>query len=84
MSNGRTNFEHMLDRKNPFEARSLGVGKYLKDAHGNHILDEAGNKIKQDPKYFDSMGHEIMDANSQRIGETAKYTRGSIESSAVH
>jgi hypothetical protein len=76
MNNARTNFEHMLDRKNPFEARSLGVGKYLKDANGNHILDEAGNKIKQDPKYLNSMGHEIMDANSQRIGETAKYTKG--------
>jgi hypothetical protein len=54
MMNGRTNFEHMLDKKNPFEARTLNTGN----------------------KYLDSMGHEIMDANSQRIGETAKYTRG--------
>jgi hypothetical protein len=54
MSNGRTKFEHMLDKKNPFEARTLNTGD----------------------KYLDSMGHEIMDANSQRIGETAKYTRG--------
>ena len=54
MTNGRTNFEHMLDKKNPFEARTLNTGN----------------------KYLDSMGHEIMDANSQRIGETAKYTRG--------
>jgi hypothetical protein len=76
MNNARTNMEHFLDEHNPFEARSLGVGKYLKDANGNHILDEAGNKIKQDPKYLNSMGHEIMDANSQRIGETAKYTKG--------
>jgi hypothetical protein len=52
--NGRTNFEHMLDKKNPFEARTLNTGD----------------------KYLDSMGHEIMDANSQRIGETAKYTKG--------
>jgi hypothetical protein len=54
MIDGRTNFEHMLDKKNPFEARTLNTGN----------------------KYLDSMGHEIMDANSQRIGETAKYTRG--------
>jgi hypothetical protein len=54
MSNGRTKMEHFLDKKNPFEARSLGTGD----------------------KYLDSMGHEIMDANSQRIGETAKYTKG--------
>jgi hypothetical protein len=52
--NGRTKFEHMLDKKNPFEARTLNTGD----------------------KYLDSMGHEIMDANSQRIGETAKYTKG--------
>jgi hypothetical protein len=52
--NGRTKFEHMLDKKNPFEARTLNTGD----------------------KYLDSMGHEIMDANSQRVGETAKYTKG--------
>jgi hypothetical protein len=54
MSNGRTKFEHMLDKNNPFEARTLNTGD----------------------KFLDSMGHEIMDANSQRVGETAKYTRG--------
>jgi hypothetical protein len=54
MMNGRTKLEHALDKKNPFEARTLNTGD----------------------KYLDSMGHEIMDANSQRVGETAKYTKG--------
>lgn len=51
LSNGRTKFEHFLDKKNPFEARSLHTGD----------------------KFLDSMANHIADANSQKIGDAAKY-----------
>lgn len=57
LSNGRTSFEHWLDRKNPFDARTLKTGD----------------------KFLDSMANHIADANSMRVGETAKYIKGLSE-----
>jgi hypothetical protein len=53
MGNFKTNFEHWLDKKNIFNARTLATGD----------------------KFTNSMGDHIADAHSQRIGETARYSR---------
>jgi hypothetical protein len=53
MGNFKTNFEHVLDKVNPFDARTLNTGD----------------------KFVNSMGDHIADANSQRVGETARYTK---------
>lgn len=54
MFNGKTKFEHWLDRKNPFDARTLKTGD----------------------QYLDSMANHIADANSRRLGDSAKYIKG--------
>jgi hypothetical protein len=54
MGNFKTKFEHILDKHNPFDPRTLKTGD----------------------KFLNSMGDHISDANSQRVGETAKYTKG--------
>jgi hypothetical protein len=53
MGNFKSNFEHALDKVNPFDARTLATGD----------------------KFTNSMGDHIADANSQRVGETARYTK---------
>jgi hypothetical protein len=54
MGNFKTKFEHVLDKHNPFDSRTLKTGD----------------------KFVNSMGDHIADANSQRVGETARYTKG--------
>lgn len=53
MGNFKTKFEHALDKKNIFDARTLATGN----------------------KFVNSMGDHIADAHSQRVGETARYSR---------
>lgn len=53
MNNAKTGFEHWLDKKNPFDPRTLRTGN----------------------KFVDSMGEHIADAQSQKVGEMAKYDK---------
>jgi hypothetical protein len=53
MGDFKSNIGHFVDKKNPFDARTLATGD----------------------KFTNSMGEHIADAHSQRIGETARYSR---------
>jgi hypothetical protein len=52
MNNAKTGFEHLLDKHNPFDARTLKTGS----------------------KFKNSMADHISDAQSQIVGNKAKYT----------
>lgn len=56
LMNGKTNFEHWLDKKNPFDSRTLKTGNKYVDSMANHLADMNSQKIGEFAKHQSDLG----------------------------
>lgn len=51
LNNAKTKFEHFLDRKNPFDARTLATGDKFLDSMANHISDAQSQRVGENAMF---------------------------------
>lgn len=84
MNNAKTGFEHWLNKKNPFDARTLKTGDKFLDSMADHISDANSRRVGETAMYTKGMEAVQKTVNKVSKGMTPEQKSTMMKNAIYH